>query len=77
MIAASVGIAVHPEDGAELDTLLRNADAAMYHAKDRGKNGYQFYAHGMNASALDRLRLEGDLRNAFEKLLRERAARRE
>jgi diguanylate cyclase (GGDEF)-like protein/PAS domain S-box-containing protein len=63
----SVGIAVYPGDGADVDTLLRNADAAMYHAKESGRNNYQFFTQDMNARALERLSLERSLRRALER----------
>jgi diguanylate cyclase (GGDEF)-like protein/PAS domain S-box-containing protein len=63
----SVGIAVYPGDGADVDTLLRNADAAMYHAKENGRNNYQFFTQDMNARALERLSLERSLRRALER----------
>jgi diguanylate cyclase (GGDEF)-like protein len=66
-IKASIGIAAFPVDGTDLETLLRNADAAMYHAKDAGGNGYQFYTSSMHTSALARLTLENDLRRALER----------
>jgi diguanylate cyclase (GGDEF)-like protein len=66
-VTSSIGIAVFPIDGTDLDTLLRNADAAMYHAKDAGGNGYQFYTSSMHESALARLTLENDLRTALER----------
>jgi len=66
VISASIGIAAWPDDGADVETLSRNADAAMYHAKERGRNNYQFYAESMNAVALRRLILEGKLRRALE-----------
>jgi diguanylate cyclase (GGDEF)-like protein len=66
-ITASIGIAVFPVDGTDLETLLRNADAAMYHAKDAGGNGYQFYTSAMHVSALALLRLENDLRKGLER----------
>jgi diguanylate cyclase (GGDEF)-like protein len=65
-ITTSIGIAVYPYDGKDLDTILKNADAAMYFAKNHGKNNYQYYKQSMNASALDRLALEHDLRKAIE-----------
>ncbi len=65
-VTASIGIALSPQDGNELSQLMKNADTAMYHAKERGKNNFQFYQADMNASALERLELEGDLRHALE-----------
>jgi diguanylate cyclase len=67
LISASIGITIHPLDGTDSDTLLKNADSAMYHAKHRMKNNYQFYEQSMNASALARLSLESDLYKAVEK----------
>jgi diguanylate cyclase (GGDEF)-like protein/PAS domain S-box-containing protein len=65
-VTASIGIALSPQDGNELSQLMKNADTAMYHAKERGKNNFQFYQAEMNASALQRLELESDLRHALE-----------
>ncbi|RCL20491.1 diguanylate phosphodiesterase [Pseudomonas sp. AFG_SD02_1510_Pfu_092] len=65
-VTASIGIALSPQDGGELSQLMKNADTAMYHAKERGKNNFQFYQAEMNASALERLELESDLRHALE-----------
>ena len=65
-ITGSAGIAVYPEDGEDIDTLLKNADAAMYYAKDAGKNNFQFYAKHMNASALAKLDMEAKLKKALE-----------
>ncbi|MGA9096779.1 MAG: diguanylate cyclase, partial [Pseudomonas alloputida] len=53
-VTASIGIALSPQDGSELSQLMKNADTAMYHAKERGKNNFQFYQAEMNASALER-----------------------
>ena len=66
-VSASVGIAMYPDDGAEIDTLLMNADTAMYRAKEEGRGGFQFYDHSMNARALERLVMEGMLRKALER----------
>lgn len=63
---ASIGIAVTPDDGSELELLLRNADSAMYRVKESGRNGYQFYRPEMNEKALERLRIESRLRRAEE-----------
>ncbi len=62
----SIGISLFPNDGEETDTLLKNADIAMYKAKESGKNNYQYYAEGMNATAVNFLLLENDLRRAIE-----------
>jgi diguanylate cyclase (GGDEF)-like protein len=66
-VTASIGIAVHPMDGRDFDTLLRNADAAMHHAKAQGGNNLQFYTASMNATASRRLDLENQLRKAIER----------
>jgi len=66
-ITASIGIAVYPLDGDDADSLLKNADVAMYHAKNQGRDNYQFYTKSMNATALQRLDLENDLRKALDR----------
>jgi diguanylate cyclase (GGDEF)-like protein len=66
VIAASIGVAVWPTDGENGEMLLRNADAAMNHAKEQGRNNYQFYAAAMNEEALQRLILESRIRRAIE-----------
>jgi len=63
-VTPSIGICVYPADGADVETLLRNADTAMYHAKQVGRNNYQYFTQAMNDVALARLELEGDLRQA-------------
>jgi diguanylate cyclase len=65
-ISPSVGICLCPDDGSDAETLLQHADAAMYHAKKKGRNNYQFFAPAMNAFARERLELESGLRNALE-----------
>ncbi|HSC68767.1 MAG TPA: EAL domain-containing protein [Cellvibrio sp.] len=62
----SIGVSVFPDDGADTDELLKNADIAMYKAKEAGKNNCQFYTKGMNATAVNYLLLENDLRRAVE-----------
>ncbi len=63
----SVGVALYPDDGNDVDTLLMNADTAMYRAKAQGRGGYQLYDKAMNESALDHLRMETRLRRAIER----------
>lgn len=64
--SSSVGISIYPDDGGDFGSLLKNADAAMYHAKEQGRANYQFFSESMNQRALDRLYLERDLRLALE-----------
>lgn len=64
-ITVSVGVAVHPRDGADFDTLLRNADVAMHRAKAGGHEGAQFYASEMTREAIERVELESALRSAL------------
>lgn len=66
-VSASIGVALFPEDGEDADTLMRNADAAMYHAKDSGRANYQFYTEHMNVSAQRRVTLEAELRRALDR----------
>lgn len=65
-ISASIGIAVYPGNGQNAQELLMNADAAMYHAKGAGKNGYSFFDASMNTNARRQLQLLQDLRNALD-----------
>ncbi|MGB5063813.1 MAG: EAL domain-containing protein, partial [Candidatus Competibacter sp.] len=62
----SIGIALYPEDGADMDILLKHADTALYYAKDRGRNNYQMFSHSMNVAATRRLTLESYLRKALQ-----------
>ena len=64
-ITPSLGISFYPQDGKDLETLLRNADTAMYRAKEVGRNNFQFYACEMNTATLDRLLMESNLRRAL------------
>jgi len=66
-VGGSVGVAMYPDDGADIDTLLMNADTAMYRAKAAGRGGFQLYDRSMNALALERLRMETRLRRALER----------
>ena len=66
VIGTSIGIALFPGDGDDPDSLLKNADTAMYHAKEHGRNRYQFYSEGLGERALQRLTLETELRKAIE-----------
>ena len=66
-ISASIGISVFPQDGHDMGTLLKNADIAMYRAKEQGKNNFQFYASDSNVHSFERLALENSLRKALER----------
>lgn len=67
VVTPSVGVAIYPDDGTEYDVLIRNADAAMYFAKESGRNNFQFYAANMNAKAHQILAVESQLRRALER----------
>lgn len=66
VVTASLGIATYPMDGMDSDTLLSNAEAAMYQAKKGGRDGFQFFTETMNGAARERLSLETQLRRALE-----------
>ena len=67
MVTSSVGIALYPNDGETADDLTKNADTAMYRAKDLGRNNYQLYTDAMNAESVERLTMESYLRQAIER----------
>lgn len=66
-VTASIGISMFPADGATSEMLLKNADAAMFHAKKKGKNNYQFFTEEINADVHERLAMETKLRRALER----------
>jgi diguanylate cyclase (GGDEF)-like protein len=63
----SIGISIYPHDGNDVDTLFKNADTAMYYAKEQGRNTFRFYSPEMHASALEMLTLSSYLRHALER----------
>ena len=67
MVTVSIGVTLSPEDGLDAESLLRNADTAMYRAKENGRDNYQLYTQAMNAAVIQRLSLETDLRHAVER----------
>jgi predicted signal transduction protein with EAL and GGDEF domain/DNA-binding response OmpR family regulator len=66
-VTASIGVSVYPQHGADVDTLVRKADIAMYAVKDGGRNGWQLFHEGMNAATADRWRIENALHRALER----------
>jgi EAL domain-containing protein (putative c-di-GMP-specific phosphodiesterase class I) len=66
-ITTSIGISVYPEDGVDASTLLKNADTAMYQAKESGRQNFRFFKGGMNVKAVERQSMEEDLRRALER----------
>jgi diguanylate cyclase (GGDEF)-like protein/PAS domain S-box-containing protein len=66
-VTGSIGIVTYPDDGTDADTLLKRADVAMYHAKDTGRDSYQFFKSEMNVRAMERQSLEDSLRHAIER----------
>jgi diguanylate cyclase (GGDEF)-like protein/PAS domain S-box-containing protein len=66
-ITTSIGISLYPADGNDADTLIKHADTAMYHAKKKGRNNYQFFKSDMNVRAVERQSIEADLRRAIDR----------
>jgi diguanylate cyclase (GGDEF)-like protein len=66
-VSVSIGIALYPQDASSADTLIKQADLAMYSAKESGRNAYRFFRHEMNEQAQHRLRVESALRRALER----------
>jgi diguanylate cyclase (GGDEF)-like protein/PAS domain S-box-containing protein len=66
-VSCSIGISMFPEHGANCETLIKNADAAMYRAKEGGRNNFRFFAEDMNVHAVERMALENSLRLALDK----------
>jgi len=66
-IDGSIGISIYPADGKDADTLIKNADTAMYYAKEGGRNNFQFFTAEMNLKSVERQSLEGSLRRAIER----------
>jgi diguanylate cyclase (GGDEF)-like protein/PAS domain S-box-containing protein len=62
----SIGVSLYPQDGRDVDTVMKYADTAMYHAKDMGRNGFQFFSPEMNRAAMERLDIERQLRDALK-----------
>jgi len=66
VVTTSIGISLLPQDSLDAQTLMRNADMAMYKAKERGRNNYQFFTSDMNDNAVNRLKIETELRSALD-----------
>jgi diguanylate cyclase (GGDEF)-like protein/PAS domain S-box-containing protein len=66
-VTTSIGVSVYPDDGADAETLIRNADTAMYQAKENGRQSYQYFKPAMNARAVERQAIEAALRRALER----------
>ncbi len=66
-VTASIGVSVYPDDGLDAETLIKNADTAMYQAKDNGRQSYQFFKPAMNVRAVERQSIEESLRRALER----------
>jgi diguanylate cyclase (GGDEF)-like protein/PAS domain S-box-containing protein len=66
-VTTSIGVSVYPDDGADAETLIKNADTAMYQAKEDGRQGYRFFKPAMNVRAMERQSIEESLRRALER----------
>jgi diguanylate cyclase (GGDEF)-like protein len=66
-VSASIGISMYPDDGADVDLLMKHADTAMYRVKQQGRNGFQIYTHALDQRSLRRLELENQLHKALER----------
>ncbi len=66
-ITTSIGIAIYPGNGEDVETLLKNADTAMYHAKEQGRNNYQFYTETMHDKSFEKMMLESSIRRALDR----------
>jgi diguanylate cyclase (GGDEF)-like protein len=66
-ISASIGVSIYPDDGLDAETLIKNADTAMYQAKENGRQSYQFFKPSMNVRAVERQSIEESLRRAMER----------
>lgn len=67
VVTSSIGVSLYPDDGGDIDTLMKNADVAMYQAKDAGRNSVRFYSGTMSLRSLERLQLENSLRYALQR----------
>ncbi len=66
-VTTSIGVSVYPDDGMDAETLIKNADTAMYQAKENGRQSYQFFKPAMNVRAVERQAIEESLRRALER----------
>jgi diguanylate cyclase (GGDEF)-like protein/PAS domain S-box-containing protein len=65
-VSASIGVALYPQDGTNIESLIKHADVAMYHVKGQGKNGYQFYSNEMNVPYIEKLSLDTGIHKALD-----------
>jgi len=66
-VTSCIGVSIYPDDGLDVETLIKNADTAMYQAKENGRQSYQFFKPAMNVRAVERQSIEGSLRRALER----------